>query len=95
MVSHADAHHTLPSVIASIEEENGKQDLFITIAFHPDTSRIGSHANLGSMRGEKPRIVGRKTPSFGLGESAEIPLDDLYISREALRLCHANGAVTL
>jgi DNA-binding NtrC family response regulator len=95
MASHADAHHTLPSVIASIEEESGKQDLFITIAFHPDTTRIGSHTNLGSMRGEKSRIVGRQTPYFGLGESTELPLDDLYISREALRLCQANGAVTL
>ncbi len=95
MASHADAHPTLPSVLASIEEESRKQDLFITIAFHPNTARIGSYVSLAGIRGEKPRIVGRESPCFSRGEPNGLPLDDLYISREALHLCHASGGVIL
>jgi DNA-binding NtrC family response regulator len=95
MAPHADAHHTLPSVLASIEVESSKQDILLTIVFHPDTKRIGYSANLGSIRGERSRIVGRQSPSFSLGESSGHPLDDPYISREALRLCRGNGAIIL
>ena len=95
MASHADAHPTLPSVLASIEGESDKQDILLTIVFHPDTNRIGNCANLGSIRGEKSRIVARESPCFSFGESSGQPLDDPYISREALRLCGENGAITL
>lgn len=95
MATHVDAHHTLPSVLASIEEESGKQDILLTLVFHPDTNRIGHSVNLGSIRGKKSRIVGRQSPCFSFGESSGHPLDDPYISREALRLCRDNGAITL
>ncbi len=95
MASHADVHHTLPSVLASIEEEGGKQELHLTIVFHPDTTRIGNSASLGDFPGEKSRIVGRQSPCFSFGGSPGLPLDDLYISREALRFCHDNDRVTL
>lgn len=95
MASHADVHHTLPSVLASIEEASGKQDLLLTIVFHPDTTRIGNRANLGSISAEKSRIVGRRSPHFSPDESTGQALDDLYISREALCVCRENGAITL
>lgn len=95
MASQEDAHRTLPSVLASVEEEREKQDLFITIVFYPDTARIGHCANLGNISGDKTRIVGRKAPHFSLGAVSGLPLNDLHISRKALHLHYEKGGIIL
>ncbi len=95
MPQQVDPDQTLPSVVASPARAGQQKELTLTIVFHPDTSRIGESAQFEKFPGESSRILGRQTPDFKRrGEKAPAqPLDELYVSKEALRIHYIHGAV--
>ncbi len=95
MPEHKSADQTLPSVIAAPGREGGRQVLTLTIVFHPDTSRIGETAVFEKPREGRARVLGRDSPGFGRPESntSLIPLNDRYVSREALQFHYSDGSV--
>jgi len=89
--------HTLPSVVASPSRGIHRQVLMISIVFHPDTSRIGETACFEKLAGEASRILGRQTPMFQHFDEkvSSTPLNDPYVSKEALRISYTNGSIIL
>jgi two-component system, NtrC family, nitrogen regulation response regulator GlnG len=60
--------------------------LTLTIAFHPDTSRIGEQCILRhAMQGE-PITLNRSTPSFAQRGEMPMPLEDSHVSRSPVVL---------
>lgn len=74
---------TLPSLDAVLPEQSGEWQLLLTLAFHPDTRRIGESVRLGAGR----HCLGRDQPGFaaGCGDSPR-PLLDRHVSRRTLVL---------
>lgn len=100
MTTNSDSDMTLPSVVANLVGSYQVPALMLTIAFHPETDRIGESTLLPMGRGAKQWHIGRGTPYFsrsaGAEElSAERSLDDMYISRMSLQLDYANGALVV
>jgi len=95
MPQQANTDQTLPSVVASPARAGQQQALTLTIIFHPDTNRIGEATQFEKLSGEGSRILGRQTPGFKRtgGSSSAQPLDDPYVSKEALRIRYTHGAV--
>jgi two-component system nitrogen regulation response regulator GlnG len=84
-----DAELTLPSVVAALPEAQREEALVLTIAFHPDTSRIGQAAVMPLRAGEQG--VGRLGPSFArCSDGGGRPLEDRQVSRRSLRLTWAD-----
>ncbi len=81
-----DSEVTLPSIIASMANKYGGQELVLTIIFHPDRSRIGQRAVVPQQTGNAPWVLGRRSPDFDRPDGDNpFPLDDPYISRRALQ----------
>ncbi len=79
-----DAELTLPSVMAALPGRYREEALEFTLAFHPDTRRIGESAVLS--RGG-PWTLGRLGPDFGEPQGEEPqPLQEPHVSRHALEL---------
>lgn len=97
MAEQINADRTLPSVVASPSIEAEKKELILTIVFHPETGRIGETANFGKLAVEGARILGRQTPRFESPDNSSLatPLDDPYVSKQALRVNYAKGAVIM
>ena len=86
MLTPIDSDVTLPSIIASMASQYGGHELVLTIIFHPDTSRIGQRAVVPQQSGNAPWVLGRRSPAFhGPDERSAEPLDDPYVSRQALQ----------
>ena len=80
---------TLPAVLATRHGSSRHASLQLTIAFHPDTARIGEVALLPENTGEKTLVIGRQSPMFGrpglpIEAVGERSLEDRYVSRSAL-----------
>ena len=87
---------TLPPVVASRLTRNRSEELVLTIAFHPQTSRIGQRVVVPVTGSGEPWIVGRRSPGFaGLAEEDPLPLRDRYISRRALQFLYQGGRLTI
>ena len=86
MLTPTDSDVTLPSIIASMANQYGGQELVLTIVFHPDTCRIGQRAVVPQQSGNAPWILGRRSPDFhGADGQSPAPLNDPYVSRRALQ----------
>lgn len=91
-----DTEITLPSVVSALQGRYQKQQLILTILFHPDTARIGERAIVPVQQGHTPWVLGRRSPAFGhLGSASEAPLDDPHISRRALQFTYRNQQLTI
>ena len=77
----------------------------LTIAAHPDTSRVGARLSLDALQAGMALELSRKQPNFALpGETLGAPLGDRFISRKPIsialsdsggvRLHHLKGAGT-
>lgn len=83
----AGSEQTLPSVHAALGERYGEPQLILTVIFHADTARIGHRAVVPQQTSKSPWILGRFSPLFHLPCGAAAgPLDDPFISRQALQL---------
>jgi len=86
-----DTDFTLPSVVPAIVAASrgryARQALILTIAFHPDTDRIGEVARVPEHDPKTPFVLGRRSPSFSAtGEGVGQPLQDPHVSRRAVVL---------
>ncbi|MFK8047687.1 MAG: sigma 54-interacting transcriptional regulator [Halioglobus sp.] len=100
MTSNSDVDLTLPSVVANLVTGRPVSSLLLSIAFHPETDRIGESIMLPLDRGTNQWHLGRGTPLFSRQSKAEsniLPraLDDMYISRKTLQLDYSDGTVVL
>jgi transcriptional regulator with PAS, ATPase and Fis domain len=91
MLESSDVDLTLPSITASARGAFAHQDqqLVLTIAFHPDTARIGQRAVVPKQSGNTVWVLGRRSPAFGAGDvQSPTPLDDPHVSRRALQFTY-------
>jgi len=95
MTEKVNPYLTLPTVVASMVGESKRQELLLTIVFHPDTARIGETSVICKQPTGKHSVIGRNSPEFGHSGSSARPIDDRYISRAALELRHVRGAIVL
>ena len=58
----------------------------MTIAFHPDTSRIGEQVILRDALEGQPVVINRNQPSFAQHGEMPMPLEDSHVSRSPLTL---------
>jgi two-component system nitrogen regulation response regulator GlnG len=82
------AEATLPSVALPAARDYRSERLVLTIIFHPDTTRIGEVADLGTAGSPRQQVLGRLQPCFRSTRSRdqERPLEDGHVSRSALGL---------
>ena len=97
MTESSDTDLTQPSVVADLDGEYRQSCLMLTIAFHPNANRIGE---VSSPCAEQKWILGRNNPDFHdpaepIKQLSSRSLEDLCISRNALRLEYKEGSVTL
>lgn len=97
MTEISDTDLTQPSVVADLDGEYHQSYLMLTIAFHPDTNRIG---DVSSPCAEQHWNLGRNNPDFhDPADSVELQLPrslaDLCISRKALALEYKERSVIL
>ncbi len=95
MTEKANPYLTLPTVVASMVGEAKRQELLLTIVFHPDTARIGETSVVCKPKSGKHSVIGRNSPKFGRNRSSARPIADRYISRTALDLWYVRGAIVL
>ncbi len=100
MTTNSDSDLTLPSVVANLVGSYQVPALMLTIAFHPETDRIGESVLLPLGQGAKQWHIGRGVPHFSRRAGAEElsaarSLDDMYISRKSLQLGYSNGVLVL
>lgn len=100
MTSNSDVDLTLPSVVANLVSSYRVSALMLTIAFHPDTDRIGESALLSLGGGVSQWHLGRGTPVFSREPKTEShndarALDDMYVSRKTLQLDFSNDILSL
>ncbi|MFV8818227.1 sigma 54-interacting transcriptional regulator [Haliea sp. E17] len=81
---------TLPSLREFAADYQPVVHYYLTIVFHPDSSRIGEWAEL-DLAGQDSGLVGRNTPCFSSGRA----LDDPYVSRRALQFNPVEGGLVL
>ena len=62
------------------------RSLALTIAFHPDTSRIGEQCVLRHMMNGEPITLNRNQPGFAQHGEMPMPLEDSHISRSPVLL---------
>ncbi len=68
----------------------------LTLAFHPDSSRIGARAGLTDLLAKAPISISRTTPNFvGPVGFESAPIADPYVSRRPLRLEPAGADIRL
>ena len=85
---------TLPTLRDAIAESIASPGLHCTIVFHPCVERIGQCAQLGL--DQKTHTLGRQMPLFGFSSDVDLaPLEDPYISRQALSLTITGDGVLL
>src|SRR5210317_332262 len=90
-----DADLTLPSVVAALPGNDDGQALVLTLIFHPCSARIGERAVI-DRRKTSDWTLGRQGPLFSRGEgTAEIPLEDLHVSRRALEFSWSGDALSV
>lgn len=86
---------TLPSVFVRLSASRARRGLVITIAFHPDTSRIGETWTVPDT-GTRRLVLGREQPAFSRAEAAVAePLHDPHVSRRALALKRRPGGLVV
>lgn len=83
MLDQADLESTLPTLVASLPASCGAQKLYLTVVFHPDTSRIGEIAEVPE-RLDTVWVLGRSGPAFARTGRDTAPLADPHVSRRAL-----------
>lgn len=85
MSTSLDADPTLPSLVAELPAGDSALRAVLTIVFHPDTSRIGEQAVIPDLAATPSWVLGRRDPVFSRdGGALATPLDEPYISRQAL-----------
>ena len=85
MSTSPDADPTLPSLVAELPAGNTALRAVLTIAFHPDTRRIGEQAVIPDLAATPSWLLGRCSPVFSRdGGATGAPLGEPHISRQAL-----------
>lgn len=69
--------------------------LTLTIAFHPDTSRIGEQAVLRQVSGEGGTELNRYNPTFAQHGEMPRPLEDSHVSRSPIMLSLDDESLTI
>jgi DNA-binding NtrC family response regulator len=96
MQTSPDLDLTLPSIMAAMPANRMLQRPVLTIAFHPDTARIGHRAVVPEHTDNAHWILGRCSPEFiGPGEKSSSPLDNQHISRRAVQFVYRNKCLTI
>ncbi len=91
-----DTELTLPTVVAAARGEYTASALTLTIAFHPDTQRIGQVAQVPVHDPTRPCVLGRRSPDFVIpGRSGGEPLGDPHVSRRALALAFTDNRLQI
>lgn len=100
MSSISDVDLTLPSVVANLVGSYQISALMLTIAFHPDTDRIGESVLLFVDQGVTQLHLGRGVPLFSGAQDVEQrnaarALNDRHISRKTLQLDYSGDSLVL
>ena len=95
-----DSKSTLPSVVADLGGKYQRFRLMLTIAFHPETHRIGEIASFGLVRGKQSWELGRNSPDFSppgaqMTDATGQSLDDQGVSRKALHFAYRGKSLLI
>jgi DNA-binding NtrC family response regulator len=100
MTATPDSKSTLPSVVADLGGKYQRSRLMLTIAFHPETHRIGEIASFGLVRGKQSWELGRNSPDFSppgaqMTDATGQSLDDQGVSRKALHFAYRGKSLLI
>lgn len=88
-------HATLPCIDLPELQDAQREDLVLTVVFHPDTRRIGARVVLPSRLPAQGWLLGRHEPGFARGDQPPEPLLDPHISRRALCFRRTGGRLVI
>lgn len=91
------AERTRPEALSELRAAYRREELVLTLVFHPEPGRIGETAVVPPARADRPEVIGRLRPLFGRagGEPDERSLEDPHVSRVALEVGRQGGHLLL